>query len=293
DGIILKGVGADFDWEFLSRYMVDGEPLLVTDTVPSRDILISQTTASRLRLGINDPLIVYFIQENRQIERRFQVRGIYKTGLEEYDRKLALVDIRQIREVNGWPEHAVTGFEVVLDDLRDLDAFTNYIYYEWLPDDLYIEPISQKFPAIFDWVDLQNINERVLIILMLIVAMINLITVLLILILERLTMVGILKALGASDGMIRSIFIRLTLRILVWGMAIGNAVALSVGMIQSRFQIMKLDEAEYYLSVVPIRWDPWFILFVNVLLVLVAVMTLWIPSMYIKRIQPVKSIQFK
>ena len=148
-------------------------------------------------------------------------------------------------------------------------------------------------PAIFDRVDLQNINERVMIILMLIVAMINLITVLLILILERLTMVGILKALGASDGMIRSIFIRLTLRILVWGMAIGNAVALSVGMIQSRFQIMKLDEAEYYLSVVPIRWDPWFILFVNVLLVLVAVMTLWIPSMYIKRIQPVKSIQFK
>lgn len=293
DGIILKGVGADFDWEFLSRYMVDGEPLLVTDTVPSRDILISQTTASRLRLGINDPLIVYFIQENRQIERRFRVRGIYKTGLEEYDRKLALVDIRQIREVNGWPEHAVTGFEVLLDDLRDLDAFTNYIYYEWLPDDLYIEPISQKFPAIFDWVDLQNINERVLIILMLIVAMINLITVLLILILERLTMVGILKALGASDGMIRSIFIRLTLRILVWGMAIGNVVALSVGMIQSRFQIMKLDEAEYYLSVVPIRWDPWFILFVNVLLVIVAIFTLWIPSMYIKRIQPVKSIQFK
>ena len=241
DGIILKGVGEDFDWAFLSQYIIEGEPLRLDEEQSSRDILISQTTARRLRLAIGDPLIVYFIQENRQIERRFQVRGVYKTGLEEYDRKLALVDIRQIREVNGWPENAVTGFEVILEDLRDLDAFTSYIYYEWLPDDLYIEPISQKFPAIFDWVDLQNINERVLVILMLIVAMINLVTVLLILILERLTMVGILKALGATDGMIRSIFIRLTLRILVWGMVIGNVVALSVGMIQSRFQIMKLD----------------------------------------------------
>ncbi len=293
EGIILKGVGTDFDWSFLEAYMLEGQPIRLDDTLPSRDIWVSATTASRLRLQLDDDLIVYFIQANRQVERRFQVRGIYRTGLEEYDKKFALVDIRQIRAVNEWPENAVTGFEVFIDDLRDLDPITAHIYYEWLPDDLYIESIRQKFPAIFDWVDLQNINERVLIILMLIVAMINLITVLLILILERFTMVGILKALGAHDQIIRSVFIRMTLRILLWGMGIGNVVALIIGSVQARYGLMKLDEAEYYLSVVPIRWDPWFFLILNVLFLVVAFFTLWIPSLYIKRIQPVKAIRFK
>ncbi|MCF8237024.1 MAG: FtsX-like permease family protein [Saprospiraceae bacterium] len=293
EGIILKGVGTDFDWDFLEEYMLEGEPIRLTDTVPSRDIWVSATTASRLRLKLHDDLIVYFIQENRQVERRFQVAGIYKTGLEEYDKKFALVDIRQIRAVNDWPVNAVTGFEVFVDDLRDLDPFTAHIYYDWLPDDLYIESIRQKFPAIFDWVDLQDINEQVLIILMLIVAMINLITVLLILILERFTMVGILKALGAHDQMIRSIFIRMTLRILLWGMGIGNVMALIIGSVQARYGWMKLDESEYYLSVVPIRWDPWFFLLLNGMFLIVAFLTLWIPSMYIKRIQPVKAIRFK
>lgn len=293
EGIILKGVGQDFDWTFLSNYIVEGEPLDLSDTVPSRDIWVSATTASRLRLEVEDDLIVYFIQEARQVERRFQVKGIYKTGLEEYDRKFAFVDIRQIRSINEWSDDMVSGFEVFVEDLDDLDPMTAYIYYEWLPDDLYIESIRQKFPAIFDWVDLQDINEQVLMILMLIVAMINLVTVLLILILERFTMVGILKALGANDNMIRSIFVRLTLRILIWGMLIGNGVALLIGWIQSSFSVMKLDEAEYYLSVVPIEWDLWFFLFLNGLILIVALLTLWLPSLYIKRIQPVKAIRFK
>ncbi len=293
EGIILKGVGTDFDWAFLKEYLVEGQPIQLGDSLPSRDIWVSATTASRLRLKLEDDLIVYFIQANRQVERKFQVKGIYKTGLEEYDKKFALVDIRQIRAVNDWPENAVTGFEVFVDDLRDLDPFTAHIYYEWLPDDLYIESIRQKFPAIFDWVDLQDINEQVLIILMLIVAMINLITVLLILILERFTMIGILKALGAHDQMIRSIFIRMTLRILLWGMGIGNVVALIIGSVQAKYGWMKLDEAEYYLSVVPIRWDPLFFLMLNALFLFVAFLTLLIPSMYIKHIQPVKAIRFK
>lgn len=293
EGIILKGVGEDFDWTFLSKYIVEGAPLDLSDSLPSRDIWVSATTATRLLLNVDDDLIVYFIQEARQVERRFQVKGIYKTGLEEYDRKFAFVDIRQIRSINEWSDQMVSGFEVFVEDLEDLDPMTAYIYYEWLPDDLYIESIRQKFPAIFDWVDLQDINEQVLMILMLIVAMINLITVLLILILERFTMVGILKALGANDNMIRAIFVRLTLRILIWGMVIGNGVALLIGWIQTTFSVMKLNEAEYYLSVVPIEWDPLFFLFMNGLILLVALITLWIPSLYIKRIQPVKAIRFK
>lgn len=293
EGIILKGVGADFDWEFLSTYLVAGTPLDLSDSLSSRGILLSEGTATRLDMGPGDDLIVYFIQANRQVERRFTVCGTYKTGLEEYDRKFALVDIRQIREINEWPAGAVTGFEIFVDDLRDMDAFVAKIYYDWLPDDLYIESIRQKFPAIFDWVDLQDINEQVLILLMIIVSMINLVTVLLILVLERVNMIGLLKALGATDRQVRGIFIRLTGRILLWGMSIGNVVALVLGSIQARTGLMTLDESEYYLSVVPIRWDPFFILGINAFVVIVAGLTLWIASLYIRRIQAVQAIRFK
>ncbi len=293
EGILLKGVGTDFNWEFLMNYLEEGAPLAVRDSQSLREMWISRTTADRLRLKLKDDLIVYFIQGDRQVERRFKVTGIYKTGLEEYDKKFALVDIRHLRELGGWAEDEITGFELFADDMRDIDALTEYIYYEHLPPELYIESIRQKFPAIFDWVDLQDINERVLLILMLLVAMINLITVLLILILERYNMVGILKALGATDWSIRRIFIQLTIRILLRGLLLGNIIAIGIGVFQEKTGFFKLDEAEYYLSEVPIRWDPLFFLFINGFILVIAVVTLVIPSLYISNIQPVKAIRFK
>lgn len=293
EGILLKGIGSDFNWEFLSGYLEEGDQLALKYSLPLRQMWISRTTADRIQLKLNDDLVVYFIQNERQVERRFKVTGIYRTGLEEYDKKFALVDIRHLRDLAGWQQDEVTGFELFADDIRDIDALTEHIYYEYLPSDLYIESIRQKFPAIFDWVDLQDINERVLMLLMFLVAMINLITVLLILILERYNMVGILKALGATDWTIRKIFIRLTLRILLRGMVLGNGIAIALGTIQQQTGFFKLDEAEYYLSEVPIRWDPLFFVLTNGLLLGIAALTLVIPSVYIRGIQPVKAIRFK
>jgi lipoprotein-releasing system permease protein len=293
EGILLKGVGADFRWDFMGRYLEEGQILNLSLAEPSREIWISRTTADRMQLKIGDQLIVHFIQGERQAERRFTVSGIYKTGLEEYDKKFALVDIRHLRELGGWGEDEVSGFEIFVDHLEDVDALTDHIYYEYLPADLYVESIRQKFPAIFDWVDIQNINERVLLILMLLVALINLFTVLLILILERFNMIGILKALGASDGAIRAVFVQLALRILLGGLFWGNLLAFALGFFQQKTGFFKLSEAEYYLDVVPIQWDIWFILFVNLFIVVVTALCLWVPSLYIRYIHPVKAIRFK
>lgn len=293
EGILLKGVGQDFDWSFMDAYLQEGRRLNMDETRAERDIWISRTTADRMQLQVDDQIIVNFIQDERQTERRFTVAGIYKTGLEEYDRKFALVDIRHLRELSGWNEDMITGFEVYVDHLDDVDIMADYIYYEHLPPNLYSETIRQKFPAIFDWVEIQNINEQVLLILMLLVALINLITVLLILILERVNMVGILKALGASDRDIRWVFVRLTLRILLWGLWWGNVIALALGIFQQRTGFFKLDETEYYLSVVPVRWDPLFFLWINVFIVAVALIALWLPSLYIRHIHPVSAIRFK
>lgn len=293
EGVLLKGVGEDFRWDFMEQYLQEGTRLPTGDSAASRQILISRTTANRMNLRMEDDLIIHFIQQDRQVERRFQVSGIFKTGLEEYDRKFALVDIRHLQDVAGWGPDSVTGFELFIDDIRDAAAIADHIYYEYLPPSLYVETIRQKFPAIFDWVDLQDINEQVLLVLMFLVAMINLATVLLILVLERYNMVGILKALGASDWTIRKIFIRLALRILVWGMVLGNGLALSLGTFQRATGFFRLNETDYYLSVVPVHWDPWFFLVMNLFMVGVAALTLLVPSLYIHRIEPVRAIRFK
>lgn len=293
EGVLLKGVGDDFRWDFLAQYLQEGTRLSTGDSLASRQILISRTTADRMSLSLEDDLIIHFIQQDRQVERRFKVSGIFKTGLEEYDRKFALVDIRHLQELAGWGPDSVTGFEIFIDDIRDAAAIADHIYYEYLPPSLYVETIRQKFPAIFDWVDLQDINEQVLLVLMFLVAMINLATVLLILVLERYNMVGILKALGASDWTIRKIFIRLALRILVWGMVLGNGLALLIGTFQRSTGFFRLNEADYYLSVVPVHWDPWFFMFMNLFMIGVAALTLLVPSLYIRRIEPVKAIRFK
>lgn len=293
EGVLLKGVGTDFQWDYMRQYLQSGDILETADTIPARQILLSQSTANRLKVKLNDNIIIYFITNEKQVERKFTVSGIYKTGLEEYDKKFAFVDIRHIRELAGWKESEVSGFEIMIDHLEDAPLIAEYLYYEHIPDELYIETIRQKFPAIFDWVELQDINEQVLLWLMLLVIVINLATVLLILILERYNMVGILKTLGASDWSIRLIFIRLTVKILVIGLMAGNGLAMLLGFIQQKTGFFKLEESEYYLSTVPIRWDPLFILFVNIFIIVVATITLLIPSLYINRISPIKAIRFK
>lgn len=292
EGILLKGIGKDFDWEFMEQYLVEGEQISLPDTTMSSDILISRQTADRLRVGAGDSFIVHFVQNGEQLKRRFTVSGIYKTGLEEYDKVFALVDIRQIQRLLGWQEDEVSGFEVFLDDIDDLDIITEYIYYEKLPNNLYAETIREKLPEIFEWLDLQDINEVVILVLMVIVAIINMITALLILILERTNMIGTLKALGTTNWSIRKIFLYHAAYIVIVGLFWGNLIGIGLCVIQDQFELIKLSEENYYLSVAPVQLQFWSILIINLGTLLVTLLFLIVPSYLVSSISPVKAIRF-
>lgn len=293
EGLILKGAGKDFDWDFMEQYLVRGRRLELKDTSMSREILISQQTADRLKVDTAASLIITFVQDGNQIRRRFDIVGIYKTGLEEYDQRFALVDIRQIQRILGWTENQISGFEVFIDNIDDLGPITEYIYFNVLPNDLYAETIREKFPAIFEWLELQNINEVVILALMIIVSIINMMTALMILILERTNMIGTLKALGSSNWTIRRIFLYHAAYIITLGLLWGNVIGIALCLIQKKFELITLSEADYYLSVAPIELDFWVIFLLNIGTLSIILLFLIIPSYLVTRISPVKAIRFK
>ena len=293
EGIILKGVDRDFDWDFMQDYLVEGEALSLPDSAMSNEILVSQQTADRLELELGDRFIVHFVQQNEQLKRAFSVVGIYKTGLEEYDSKFALVDIRKLQQLLNWDEDQVGGFEVFIEDIDDLEFYTEYIYLDRLPNDLYAESIREKFPNIFEWLELQDINEVVILALMLVVSIINMITALMILILERTNMIGTLKALGSTNWSIRKIFLFYAAYIICVGLFWGNLIGLGLCWLQDRFEFIKLSEADYYLAVAPVEVNIWLVVGLNVLTLVVTLIFLIIPSYLVSRISPVKAIRFK
>jgi len=293
EGILLKGIGKDFDWANLQPYLLEGRPIAFSDTAFSRDIIISRQTADRLQVGVGDKFIIHFVKEREQTRRMFQICGIYKTGLEEYDRKFALCDIRQVQNLLGWQENQVAGFELWLDDLRDLELYNQYIYQEVLPEDLLSVSIRDKFPSIFEWLELQDLNEIVILVLMLTVAIINMITALLVLVLERSTMIGILKALGAENRRIRSIFLYQAAVITLNGMFFGNLIGLSFCWLQDRYHLIRLNEADYYLSYAPVKVEWLSVLGINLGTLVITLIFLLLPSFVVSGIAPVRAIRFK
>ncbi|MEO1624117.1 MAG: FtsX-like permease family protein, partial [Bacteroidota bacterium] len=293
EGIILKGISTDFKWENLEQYLIEGRGIAFSDSTKSRDIIISDQTSKRMKLKVDDQFIIHFIENGKQIRRRLKVCGIYKTGLEEYDKKFALVDIRLLQDVLGWNEDQVGGFEVFIDHIDDLDPINEYIYYEVIPNDLYSQSIKDKFGSIFEWLALQDINELVILILITIVSIINMVTALMILILERTNMIGILKALGSPNWSIRKIFLYHAAYIIGLGILLGNLIGLSLCILQDRFQFIKLSEADYYLSVAPVEINLWTILLLNLGTLLITLLFLIIPSYLVTRIHPVQAIRFK
>lgn len=292
EGILLKGVGRDFDWSRLEQWLLEGRPIQFNDSTASRDILLSRQTADRLQVGPGDKFIVHFVKEGQQLKRLFQVCGIYKTGLEEFDRKFALVDIGQVQGLLGWQPGQVAGLEIFLDDLRDLDIFTQFVHEELLPDEQVAASIREKFPAIFEWLGLQDTNKTVILGLMLAVAIINMITALLILILERTNMIGILKALGAPNGQIRRIFLIHAAWISVVGLFWGNLLGIGFCLLEDKFKFIKLSEADYFLSYAPVSIEFWPIALLNIGTLTVTLIFLVIPSLIVRRITPVRAIRF-
>ncbi len=292
EGVLLKGIGENMQYERLNRFMIQGEPIDYSDSVGSKDIVLSNYIANRLQIEIGDRLDVYFQKNGQETVRRLSVSGIYKTGLEEYDKKLVLIDVRTGQSMLGWNDSQVSGFEVFVKNVNDMEIYDRYIYEELLPPDLYSESIKQKFPNIFDWLELQNINEYLILILLLIVSVINLVTVLFIMIIERTRMVGIFKSMGSTNWAIRKIFVYQAIRIIWRGMLIGNALGLGLCWLQYKWQFIQLNEADYYVAYAPISFNFPLIIVINLVFFIVTILSLTIPTYFVSLLSPVRSIRF-
>lgn len=413
EGIVLRGVGPDYRWDFLEQYMKEGSVLDYNSHEAEKGILISETTASRLKLALGDQFLVYFVQDGSSLARKFNVRGIYKTGLEEYDRRFALVDIRTLQQLNNWrpyrsygatlelPEEGaslrgwtgpsavsdptwayisshllegdlldfeqpdlgqailphwwaheralavgdtiqldfhdvganhtfiyrvqgiyksadnpmvdqliavhwgsidqlnqvmppqISGFELFVDDINDLDPFGNYVNMTVLRGtEQYANTIKELETNIFDWLSLTDMNERIILLLMILVSIINMTTSLMILILERTNMIGILKALGASNWSIRKIFLYNSAYIIGYGLFWGNLLGLLLCWLQHQYGIIQLPEDLYYVAVAPIELN-WMTLFLlNIGTLVITLTVLLVPSWLVAKVDPVKAIRF-
>ncbi len=290
-GVILKGVSSDYDWNFFNNNLVTGEVLSIKDSIRSNDILISEEIAKLLRLNISDDLVMYFVQDPPRV-RKFKIKGIYNTAMVDFDKLYVLGDIKHIQSLNSWEDTLVGGFEVTINNFDDLDAITERIYNN-LAYDLNAQSIKERIPQIFDWLDLQDVNVQVILILMLIVGVINMTTALLILILEKTRLIGILKALGTTDWSIRKIFLYIAINLIVQGLLLGNLIAFGFALLQQNFSLISLDPKTYYMNTVPINFDLIHVLMINIGTVLVCYLILIIPSVIITKITPVKAIRFE
>jgi lipoprotein-releasing system permease protein len=291
-GVVLKGVGRDFDWGFFKQHLLAGEPLQLTDTGISNDILISKYMASRLMLKTGDDIRMYFISadQSQPRGRKFRVRGIYETGLEEFDKVYILGDIRHIQKLNNWTPDQVSGFEIFINDFNKIDQLGQYVYKE-IGYQLNARTIQQIYPQIFDWLRLMDMNVIIILILMVLVAGITMISTLLILILDRTNMIGILKALGMRNWDIRRIFLYNSMYIIIRGLIWGNAIGLLVCIVQQYFKIVPLDQESYYISYVPANITLIPLLLINAGSFAICMLMLLVPSYIIARISPIKAIR--
>jgi lipoprotein-releasing system permease protein len=290
-GVVLKGVSSDYDWTFFKDNLVSGSVFEVNDSVKSNQILISENISKTLDLNVGDGLVMYFAQNPPRV-RKFHISGIYNTSMSDFDKLFVLGDIKHIQVLNGWENNEVGGFEIQLANFDDLDKITDEVY-NLTPYNLNAQSIKEKTPQIFNWLDLQDVNVRVILILMLIVGVINMITALLILILERTKTIGILKALGATNWSVRKIFLYSAVNLIVKGLLVGNAIALSFAFLQKQFSLISLDPATYYMDTVPINFDLTYILLLNIGTVVVCYLVLIVPSVIITKITAIKAIRFE
>jgi lipoprotein-releasing system permease protein len=295
--VVLKGIDKNYDLTFFENNLVEGNLIEITDSVKSNQIIISEYVANLLNLKLSDNLTVYFVQDPPRM-RAFKICGLYKTSIEDFDKAFALVDLRHLQKLNNWELDQVSGYEIIIDEFENIEALTDSVVeiagYNFTDDGarLKVANIKQLYPQIFDWLNLQNINVWIILTLMLIVAGFNMISGLLILILERTGMIGLLKGLGYNNWRIRKIFLYqsgfLILRGLVW----GNIIGIGICMIQLQFGLVPLDEATYYIDKVPINLKIMHLVLLNAGTLVLTLAMMIIPSYIITKISPAKAIKF-
>ncbi len=294
EGVLLKGFDSSYNFNHLKRFIQEGRPIQFNDSTYTREIMISFYTAHQLSLKLNDRILIYFIRPDGTLRPdKLTVTGIYKTGIEEYDKTFAIGDIKLIQRLNDWQSTEAGGYEIFLKDYKKIDAVADEIYYmDKFPLTWDTQSIRNISPNIFDWLSMQDVTRNVLIGFMTIVAIINLITCLIILVLERIQMIGILKSLGATDWTVQKIFLRHSLIITITGIIVGAAFGLGFLYLQQATGFIKLQEDAYYLSEAAVRIIWWQVAVVCFGTLLVCFLILLIPTVLVKKIPPVRAIRF-
>lgn len=290
-GIVLKGVGRDFDQQAFAGNLVEGRFLSFPDSGYSREIIVSRTIANKIRVKTGDEVTIHFFQDPPRF-RRLTVAGIYETNLSDYfDNKFIIGDLRLIQRLNDWPDSVAGGLEVYVNDLEKVDEAYEAIGTS-MDFDLLIEKVSDRFVQVFEWLGLVSRQVNILLGVILIVVCVNMISVILILVMERTQMIGMLKALGSTEHTIRTMFVYQGINLVFRGLLLGNVIGLGLCFLQDQFKIVTLNARDYYMSYVPIAWDWTIVLFLNVLIFVVVALVLWVPTAIISRISPIKAIRF-
>ena len=295
EGVLVKGLTSEFDFTLLKPFVKKGRWINFTDSGFAREVIISEYTAKQLNVTLDDSIHVFFIQaDSNPRSRKVKVVGIYKTGIDDYDKQISICDLKLMRRLNDWDEEEIGGYEVFLYDFTKMRTISNELYANpAFPGTWDVQPIRNIYPNIFDWLNLQDLTRNVLIGFMSLVAFINLITCLIILVLERIQMVGVLKALGATDWTIQKIFLRHSMVITSIGIFFGALLGLGLLYLQKATGFIKLKEEAYYMSeaAVKIVWSE--VLLVCLATFLVSILVLTIPTLIVKKVKPVKAIQFR
>ncbi|WP_131538924.1 ABC transporter permease [Pedobacter nototheniae] len=292
EGINFKGVNKSYNWDYIKKHLISGTIINFADSAKAmQQLLISNYTANRLKLKTGDDFIMYFVQ-NQLRPRKFKIVGIYDIGVEDIDKGFVLGDLNIVKRLNNWKSNEIGGIEIKIKNFNELKPVADRIY-DSLPTTLRSFSITENFPNIFIWLGLLDVNTRVLLILMLIVGVINMVTALLIMILERTNMIGMLKAFGANNFSIMKIFLYNAAYLIGIGLVLGNILGLGLGFLQQATHIFKLNQASYFLAYAPIEFHFMDILLLNVVTIVVCLTVLIIPSLLISKVSPLKAIRFK
>lgn len=299
-GIVLHGVATDYNWSFFEKHLVEGKLPAFSTSETSNQILISEKVAALLQLKLEDAVYAHFLDErsSRSLPRKFSIVGIYNTSLEEFDKTMVICDIKQVQRLYRWKKNQITGFEIYLNDFSEIEPVTWNIrniaskYFKEGNTIYRTQNIYQKNPQIFGWLSMIDVNIWVLLSLITAVVGINMISALLVLILEKTNFIGLLKSIGARNISIRKVFIYLATFLIGRGLIWGNIIGITLCILQQQFGLIPLDPEFYYLKTVPILIQPLAIVILNITTILIIVLMLIVPSLYISKLSPEKTLRF-
>lgn len=300
EGVLLKGVDRDFDWQHFGNWLVRGSLPRVGDSIRTKDILLSENLSRKLMLDVGDKVEMLFVEGDARPRRdRFKVSGIYSSGLEEMDRRMVLTDLRNVQRLASWERDQVSGYDIMLDDgelaPRFADELNDRLFYDDAPESINLaaSSIQQQFPNIFDWLKAHNVNGAVILVIMLVVAFFSMASALLVLVLERTRMIGLLKALGMGNGPIRKIFLYRSAFIVVRGLMWGNLIGGGLCLLQATTHLVRLSSEGYILSEVPVAVEAWWWLLLNAGFMVAIVLLLIVPASIVTSVKPDETIRYE